>query len=667
MLCDLRPARVPPGNFAAPPLSHPDVPVVSAAQPVPASPAVRAHRHRGRLQNSLGALLGVCALFGACAHKSSQTAPKPPPEAIGFSDAPLLGAQSGPTRAAASQPSERVARLDRLLDLFDAARFAEDQGARESLWEGLGGASMGRGHGASREALARLLDEALALDELPGLSEDEREFVASVLQLLTADLHRPAVAEDLSIQTAAYRELVSLGHPRIVDNARWRIYDHVRGCLVGAISAPPDRRPEIAVHSLYVANESIEDYLDDSHSVHVRPPPPTPDELWALLDSERQALAAIDRWAPVLDHRAAADEELRLTAAAALPAPRDPNWQILSMPTGTGRSESQAPIIRVDGQTLVIDEGRPQERREALGSPGAARALAATLVQDGRGIVLFVAPPMTPSPNLRTALRALLSAHVATVEFAIREPRVGEGESDVILALPLEVVRDSDRGPAALALRGARLHMHLDGRGPRLAIDGRWLSTRSAGPRELNELLANLARAYPREHMITLSIGSDVLLQQLVDLLRALTGGPERRYDVAAWSVDLDPTAIREAKPIDAEDRRVERRAKLYSGAAMASIKQPFPLPGGDQGRLEALAHELVYCLPEAESALPSSGLQIHLSFEEGRIREFEVGRLNKRGKKQKQAIEACIGDESHAFRLREQRDPVKIDIVLRP
>ncbi|HFE44690.1 MAG TPA: hypothetical protein ENJ18_04230, partial [Nannocystis exedens] len=451
------------------------MPVVFAAKPVPASPAAPARHSRGRLCSSLGTLLCASALFSACAHKSPQSTPPQAQEAPEFSDAPLLGARSGPTRTAATQPSERVARLDRLLDLFDAARFAEDQGARESLWQGLGGAAMGRGQDASREALARLLDEALALDDLPGLREDEDEFVASALQLLTADLHRPSTAEDLSIQTSAYRQLVSLGHPRIVDNARWRIYDHVRGCLVGAISAPPDRRPEIAVHSLYVADESIENYLDDNRSVHVQPPLPAAAELWALLDKERRALAQIDRWAPVIERRAAADEELRLTAAAALPAPRDPTWQILSMPAGTGRRESLAPIIRVDGQTLVIDEGRPQERREALGSPEAARALAAALVQDGRGIVLFVAPPMTPSPDLRTALRALLSAHVATVEFAIREPRVGEDSGDVILAMPLEIVRDSDRGPAAQALRGARLHMHLDGRGPRLAIDGRWL------------------------------------------------------------------------------------------------------------------------------------------------------------------------------------------------
>ncbi len=526
---------------------------------------------------------------------------------------------------------------------------------------------MGRGDEASREALARLLDEALALDDLPGLSEDEREFVASALQLLTADLHRPATAEDLSIQTSAYRQLVALGHPRIVDNARWRIYDHVRACLVGAISAPPDRRPEIAVHSLYVVDESIESYLDDSRSVHVRPTLPAPAELWALLDRERRALALIDRWAPVLERRAADDEELRLTAAAALPAPRDPTWQTLAMPAGTGRSESLAPIIRVDGQTLVIDEGRPQERREALGSPEAARALAAALIQDGRGIVLFVAPPMTPSPDLHSALRALLSAHVATVEFAIREPRVGEDTGDVILAMPLEVVRDSDRGPAALALRRARLHMHLDGRGPRLAIDGRWLSTRSASPHDLNQLLSSLARAYPRERMITLSIGQDVLLQQLLDLLRALTGGPERRYDVAAWSVDRDPQSIREATPLDAEDRRIERRAKLYSDAASSSIVQPFPLPGDDQGRLEMLARELTRCLPEAESKLPSAGLNIHMSFEEGRLRDFDVGGLKRRKKTQKEALEACIREESHGFRLREQRDPIDLEIVLKP
>ncbi len=674
MLFDLRPTIALLGNFVATPLSLSDVPVVSAAQPPPtpasAAHAHRAHRRQRPLSGTFAALACAAALLGACAHRGQGTAPPPEEPTARFIDAPLLGAQGAPVLDPEGGASARIARLDRLLDLFDAARFAGDQGARESLWEGLGGASMGRGQEASREALARLLDEALALEDLPELSEDDREFVASALLLLTSDLHRPTVAEDLSIQTAAYRELVQNGHPRIADNARWRVYDHIRGCLEGAISAPPERRPEIAVHSLYTAEESIEGHLDDKRSTHAKPSLPPPAELWALLDAERQALTSIARWAPVVQRRAADDEELRSTTLAALPAPRDPAWEIAAMPAGTGRAESLAPVIRVEGELLIIDEGRPQERREQLGSPEAARALEGALIEDGRGIVLFVAPTMLPSPTLRTALRALLSARVATVEFAIHEPRLGDDAGDVVLALPLEVFRESDRGPASVALREARIHVHLDGRGPRLAIDGRWMDTRPNGERELGDLLERLDRAFPRERLITLTIGPDVLLQQLLDLMRMLVGGTSRRYDVAAWSVDRDPASLATPSPKDAEDRRVDRRAALYSSTANATLDQPFPLPKGDQQRLETLARQLTRCIPEVEAPLPAAGLRLDLSFEEGKIREVKVSGKRKRkakGDAEPSGVEACVDAESRGFRLREQRDPIRIGVVLKP
>ncbi|MCB9566565.1 MAG: hypothetical protein H6710_05025 [Myxococcales bacterium] len=611
----------------------------------------------------LGAAL--CALhLGACAHRQgpSTSEPRAP---VGYSDAPLMGAQSGPTLDPGATPAERVVRLDRLLDLFDAARFGADEGARESFWEGLGGAAMGRGPEATREGIARLLDIALALEADDALDADQRDFVASAILLLTTDLHRPTLAEDLSIQTAAYRELVASGHPRIADNAHWRLYDHIRGCLAGAVAAPPGQRPEIAVHSLYAAEESIEGLLDDKRSVHARPALPPPASLWAMVERERDALSGDPRWAPVIKARAAADAELRATALASLPAPRDPTWEVASMPAGVGRAESLAPVVIVLDEELVIDAGRPQEIRARLGSPEAARALESALVSDGRGVVLFVARPMLPSPALRTALFALLSARVSTVEIAIREPRVGDEAGDVIVAVPLEIVRESDQGPASNALRKARIHVHLDGRGPRLAIDGRWLAARPQGERELGELLASLDRAYPRERMITLTLGDDVLLQQLLDLLKALVGGPDRRYDVAAWSVDRKVDAIAEGKPADAEDRRLALRSGLYSPKASASITQPFPLPGGDQPRLEAMARQLTRCLPEVEGPLSAAGITLRMSFEEGRRSDLKI--LGKVKKARHEAITACVDDESRGFRLREQRDPVTLDIVLRP
>ena len=50
----------------------------------------------------------------------------------------------------------RVLRLDRLLDLYDGARFAGDKQARESLWLSLGAYSTTRGIDASRDLWVQL-------------------------------------------------------------------------------------------------------------------------------------------------------------------------------------------------------------------------------------------------------------------------------------------------------------------------------------------------------------------------------------------------------------------------------------------------------------------------------------------------------------------------------
>lgn len=623
------------------------------------------HPARWRRALALGAL---AALLAACGHRPRE-ATRAPDAAASFSDAPLLGADDRLDLPADASAAQRLARLDRLLDLFDAARFGGDDDARESLWLGLGGAARGRGDEATREAQTRLLDEALRLDGAAGLNDDGRDLVASAILLLTTDLHTPGSADDLSIRTAAYRELVESGHPRIADNARWRIYDHVRGCLAGAVASPAERRPDIAVHALYARDESIADHLED-RAVHARPALPPPAELAAMLDAERAALHALPLWAPVVARRDADDQALVATALASLPAPRDPNWEIARLPAGTARPESLAPIVRVDGQDVIVDEGRPQVLRTPFASTSAPSAIEGVLVQDGRGTVLYVAPPVLASPSLRGSLRALLAARVARLELAVREPRVDEDKGDVVLALPLEVVRDTDLGPAAQAIRKARIHVHLDGRGPRFAVDGRLLAARPQSERDLADLLARLDRAFPREHMVTLSLGDDVLYQQLIDVLKALTGGPKRHYEVVGWLVDRQLGVYAAASPVDAEDKRIQLRASLFPESAQAALDQPYPLPAGDQPRLESLARQLTRCLPEAETALPAAGLRLRLHFDEGRLARVEApapkGKEARLKKNQASTVSACAEEEARGFRLREHRDPLVVDVLLR-
>lgn len=601
-----------------------------------------------------------------------------PPDDVGpvaWIDADPLAPAEIP--AATAAPRQAVARLDRLLDILDAARFTGDEDAREALWSALGGTAMGRGPEATREAETRLLTEALALDLRPELDDDARGFLGGAITLLSADLGLIAGAEDLSVRVAAYRTVAEDGHPRAADNARWRLYDHVRGCLAGATTAAPERRLEVALHGLYVHEDSLAEWLDD-RAPHAQPPWPAPSELWRLLTAEREALAAVPRWRSVLARRDRDDAVLQDTFLATLPAARDGAWDVARVPAGTGRSDSLAPVVGISGDEVTIDLGRPGARQAQRGAPELVRALEAALARDGRGAVLLVAPPLLPSPALNSILRTLLDARVARVESAVREPRLTEGAGDIIAALPLEIVRPSDQGPAAQAIARARVRVHLTGRGPRIGVDGGWLDL-LPGPADLEAQLARLDRAYPREHMVTLTLGDDVLYQQLQDLLRALIGGPQRRYEVVAWTPAAapPPDALPE-KALAAERRRLEVRSELFTRTASSGLVLPPPPPGapaepllpeGDHKRAEALALRFVRCLPELETPLRAGeAVDVELRFEAGRLAGVAPqATKTKIAAPQQAAFKRCVEDEARGFRLREQQGVVSFLVRLRP
>jgi hypothetical protein len=107
-----------------------------------------------------------------------------------------------------------------------------------------------------------------AIEDLAGqnnsdaLDEAEQRFVADAIMLLSTDMFLPDTAEALITATLAYRVLAEDGHPRIADNAHWRLYDHVRGVLEGAVEIAPAMRADVLVHALYAEREDISPWLD---------------------------------------------------------------------------------------------------------------------------------------------------------------------------------------------------------------------------------------------------------------------------------------------------------------------------------------------------------------------------------------------------------------------
>jgi hypothetical protein len=582
-------------------------------------------------------------------------------------EAPLHGEVDGDAQNLAALAergiSGRVVRLDRLVDLFDAARFGADEYARETLWAALGGHKTGIGDEATREAERLLLQEALAIESKASeLKEDEAEFLAGVIQLLTNDLQQPGSAEDVSIRNLAYRELVDRGHARVADNARWRLYDHARGTLVGATQSPPEHRIDVAVQALYTERDSVEDLLADA-AAHARPVPPSPDRLWALVGVHRVALGKDPRWKPVIKAREADDDALRRTLMAMMPAPRDASWRLPELPRGTAVGESLAPVVEVYAGKAVVDAGRPGARPVLLRDEveELARVLSAAVASDGRGSMLLVADPMLPAPELHMTLRGIRRAQVSTLELGAKEPRL-DGDGHAIVALPMFVARSADGTPGVRALLEARIAVHATGRGPIVFVDGKPLSTIAVEPRELAEQLDTVRRAYPRERIVRLTVAPDLQYQQLVDLVAALEGGATPRWaSVGWWAGGGQPEGVESP----ATEERVQLRSSLSFARPKVEIDQPYTLKDDDQKRLQAFAESLAVCVPELEDARARAGIRIALRFEQGTLGPAKLEKPRVAGGKKLAAFAECIDEQAFGLRLRHHAEKVALTVSL--
>ncbi|KIG14774.1 hypothetical protein DB30_06360 [Enhygromyxa salina] len=613
--------------------------------------------------------MGGALLLSACLGGARTQAPASELLAAGWMDIPTIGAAAAkdPERLALLADAGlrgRLLRLDRLLDLYDGARFASDNQARESLWLSLGGYSSSRGIEASREVVIRLLDEAYALEDLAAaqteageqLTEDEQRFIADAIMLLSADMFLPDSAESLITQTLAYRVLAQTGHPRIADNAHWRLYDHVRGVLEGAIELEPELRADVIVHALYAEQEDLSAWLEDL-APHARPPLPSPSELWALLERHRAALEQALRWQAVLAARATREAELHETVMALLPRPRDPGWVLSQVPRGTGQAESLAPVLLLEPGMLRLEptSTEPRELDPRALDDAASSAIEAMLARDGRGTILLASAPDVPAPEYAATLAAMVSARASVIELAVHEAALQDagGPAQVVVALPLYIARADDLGAGARALRDSRIHVQLSGRGPRVRVDGRWLSATATLPSDLLRLVGELHRAYPREHTISLGLATNVQHQQLVDLLAALSGGLTPAFLAVGWVPEAAIEA--EPKPDPAADRALAARLRLGPESLTYSraVTQGTAPTGDEWARVERASDTILACVTELEAPLPKRGVVLSMSFDDHKLVELNASGA-KLGRAQLEAYEACAKERLAGFRLRE-------------
>lgn len=594
-------------------------------------------------------LLGC--ILGGCAHTA---APPATPAATpwvtarvgtaGIAEAPQL------EDLAAAGTAGRVARLDRLLDLLDAARFGGDSGARSALWEALGGRSPQRGAAATAEAVRRLLDEALAIEdaaESDPLPVDTEEFLASALALLTTDVATPHSAQDLATRNLAYRNLLDRGHARVADNARWRLYDHVRGTLEGACEAPSDRRTQVAAQAVY------------AEQTRLPVPVWSPASLVALLEARRASLAADPQWRHVVERRRAQDEALGQRVLARLPPAWSPRWPAPTLAQTVPASGRDRPVLLVEKDAVVLGAGRPAQLRLPLrGDAAALKAALKDLGRDAKTAALTgFMPPSLASARVRALLDAAAAAGFNAFGIAVS---TSEG-SQTFGTLPLLVAQRGATTALAQALEAAPIVVTVAERGIIVTVDGAPLASEPASLGRFRERLDLVARAYPRSRTVRVEIGDGVEYGAAVDVFAAIVAGPQAPFSAVGYLAGAKPV-----RPRPPGGRGVEQRAALASPSHSA-LEQAFPLLRGDQATLEAFTAEMKTCLPELAVAPPAEGILVRLRFEAHRfdtvtLPRAAVAALGASATAQ-QRYRDCVRAVGHSVVLQQHADRVTVGV----
>jgi hypothetical protein len=159
-----------------------------------------------------------------------------------------------------------------------------------------------------------------------------------------------------------------------------------------------------------------------------------------------------------------------------------------------------------------------------------------------------------------------------------------------------------------------------------------------------------------------LTLGADVQLQQLYDVLVALEGGPQRPLPAVGWMAD----GARPPADARGADATLARRQALAWTAPRVALDQPYPLQADDQARLEGFASALAVCVPELEAERAPAELAFVLRFAEGRLSEASLPRVRKPAAGVA-AVTDCVRDEGYALRLRSHRETITVTVTLAP
>lgn len=568
--------------------------------------------------------------------------------------------------------SAEIARLGRLYDLFDCARFTGNVLVRDAFWTALGTDPAGsqRGRAATVVALEKLLEEAWRIeDRHAGMSESQRLFLADFVALVSVDMFRPEDEDALDIQSDAFRRVATSGAPGLRDNAQWRIYDYVRGVIRGANTAPVERRHALGVHALYVTENDPEKWLSATRD-HERPPWPTAAALLVPLIEATEDLRSLPPWTAIMSAVEAEDRSSVDAFNASYPPPRDSTLPLPLVPRGTGSVDDDSPMLWVSKQAMSIagPPGRRSNYQFKADEAALVTRLSSELAKDGRGILLVGSEAKAPSATLSAALRAVTQSGASTIRFAVHE-QFRDASRHVLTALPVQVMDPTMVTPGTAAFAESRIELHLKGEGLTVFVDGDIVAEHVSPASGYAETFAVLRAAFPRVETVRLQIASDTMYLQVVDLLQVLIGGTRPAYR----AVGLLPVSARLAttrtQPNPTELVPITRAAwdRLRQRAARAletpsAINQSYPLREIDQRRVALLGTVLSSCLPDLQR-LPRATLSVTVVFDEGHVHHSDILR-DAQALRSDVEFKDCVRETTGAVRLRAHRERLSIEFV---
>ncbi len=405
-----------------------------------------------------------------------------------------------------------------LLDLFDAARFAQDEGSRKLLAEIAGRPVTAMRGPAATQAIAELL--VLEVDRVLELNRQHRDAQA-VRVLASYDAAGPTRRSEVGQAMQELKRVRTRGGV-LATNASLRLFAYCQRALDDAQDFGRAGQRVAISHCLYPLFEADpEPYF--APRAEDRPPPPTVDR---LLEELRRGADVRDpgRIAMALD--AQRDWSQKFSQSHSLPDELDP--LSLRLPPASGATPyDDYPLLTPKADAAHLRSLQLADGRHTLAVALASERSGAELLKSASIAKSAGADALALLVAIEQGLRAPPGDYWSDTAKAQSVPRLGQlalSLSTLGVAAPSSRDRPAEAKATSWNLRQAQLSLHLlvtPGRWTLVSPDGRLASIAVGDPdsspsAKLRSILSLIRDAYPDEQGVILVPQGDVSIGAIV-------------------------------------------------------------------------------------------------------------------------------------------------------